>query len=282
MPPSNNLRSNVVIVIINHKARLSEYEKISLRQCIKVLGAYPIWMVVPRDLPTKEIVDEFHHINILRVRNNYLSNYRNFNRFKINPFLYDHFREYEYMLYYELDAFVFGDFLEYWCSSGFDYIGAPWVCEESGDGAFFTGVGNGGFSLRKISSHRKALRTFKKLDSNEEIGKSYAGFSFKGKVRYFLQRLRRMAGLTGNTHWWFNDYKENEDIFWSVRVPQVLPWFTVADPLSALKFSFELHPETLYQMNHYELPFGCHSWYKGEQLTFWKQFIEKEGYSVGI
>jgi hypothetical protein len=280
MSPSPVANKNVVIVIINHKAELSEYEKISLKQCIKVLGAYSIWMVVPDGLQTDSIEPQLGPVKILRVRDSYLSNYRNFNRFKISPYLYEHFKSYDYLLYYELDAFVFGDFLEYWCSLGFDYIGAPWVKMEDSERPVFEGVGNGGFSLRKISSHRRVLKTFKRLDSNTEIRNSYAGFSLMGRISYIPQRLMRMLGLKGNTHWRFNDYKENEDIFWSVRVPRVLSWFKVADPLSALRFSFELKPDELYRLNHSKLPFGCHSWQKDEQLTFWKEFIEREGYSL--
>jgi hypothetical protein len=59
------------------------------------------------------------------------------------------------MLIYQPDAFVFRDELDYGCSKGYDYIGAPWfIGLDSPKTPFkFLGVGNGGFSLRKISSH---------------------------------------------------------------------------------------------------------------------------------
>ena len=36
-----------------------------------------------------------------------------------------HFLEYQYMLIYQLDAFVFEDKLDYFCELGYDYIGIP-------------------------------------------------------------------------------------------------------------------------------------------------------------
>lgn len=279
-PIPNNRQ--VIIAIINHKPELSDYEKISLRQCLNVLGNYPIWMVVPESLDISRIKTEFDSLRILRVKDRYLSNYRNFNRFKINPMIYRYFSQYEYLLYYELDAFVFADFLKYWCTQGYDFIGAPWLSRLQSGNIRFDGVGNGGFSLRRISAHLSVLYTYKKCKKNSEILASYRMLNIKGKIRYFPQLLMLLIGLKGNTHWWFNDYEENEDKFWSQAVPIAIPDFKVADPMTALKFSFELLPEELYKLNDQQLPFGCHSWYKDEQLSFWKQFIEKEGHSVEL
>lgn len=38
---------------------------------------------------------------------------------------YDRFAAYEYVLIYQLDAFVFADRLAEFCQMGYDYIGAP-------------------------------------------------------------------------------------------------------------------------------------------------------------
>ena len=39
--------------------------------------------------------------------------------------LYSRFEKYEYMLIYQLDAFVFSDRLMEFVEAGYDYIGAP-------------------------------------------------------------------------------------------------------------------------------------------------------------
>jgi len=43
----------------------------------------------------------------------------------MSPAFYDAFKAFDYILIYQLDAFVFRDELEYFCSLGYDYIGAP-------------------------------------------------------------------------------------------------------------------------------------------------------------
>jgi hypothetical protein len=63
---------------------------------------------------------------------------------------YEVFRQYEYMLIYQLDCWVFRDELEMWCDKGYDYIGAPFFVKWFVDRGIY--VGNGGFSLRKISN----------------------------------------------------------------------------------------------------------------------------------
>jgi hypothetical protein len=267
-----------VVVIINHKEELSTYEKISLTQCIKVLSRRQVWMVVPDDLNTDLIQASFSSIKILRVKSSYLSNYRNFNRFKINPFLYEYFSDYQYLLYYELDAFVFSDQLDEWCAMGYDYIGAPWIAKDKS--FHFLGVGNGGLSLRKISSHKRVLRTFCRLQSNLQTLKWYSNFNLKGKVGYFSEFLLRLLGLRGNTRWQFNDYRGNEDEFWS-HMGSLFSWFKIPDAAIALQFSFEMCPEELFVLNGNKLPFGCHAWYKGDQINFWRPFIIKEGYTLG-
>lgn len=270
----------LVVAIINHKEILTAEEKISLEQCLKKLGKYPLWMIVPQKLNTNKIEIDFPTLKILRVADKYLKDYRAFNRFKINPFLYKFFRDYKYLLYYELDAFIFNDSVVDWCSLDLDYIGAPWLKVNEVGKIEFTGVGNGGFSLRKISSHLKVLNQFTRINSVDSILSSWKRFNLKGKLIYAPRTFLRLLGIKGNTCWYFNDWDDNEDIFWSMKVPAVVKWFKVAEPSLAMKFSFELNPELLYHFNNNKLPLGCHAWYKTGQIEFWRPFIQKEGYSL--
>ena len=48
--------------------------------------------------------------------------------------------------------------------------------------------------------------------------------------------------------------------------------FKVAPAKVAAKFSFEVHPELLYELNNKRLPFGCHSYLKYNP-EFWKKHI---------
>src|SRR5260221_11227587 len=87
------------------------------------------------------------------------STYAMFNRLKTSPLLYNRYSQYEDILFYELDAWVFRDELEYWSKQGYDYIGAPWFdeFEKVIENSTFVGVGNGGFSFRKQNSSIRIL-----------------------------------------------------------------------------------------------------------------------------
>ena len=83
----------------------------------------------------------------------------------LNPNFYQRFRRFEYILIYQLDAFVFSDRLEEFCRLGYDYIGAPWPLGDGNkhneelvvEGNHFLTVGNGGFSLRRVQACIDAL-----------------------------------------------------------------------------------------------------------------------------
>jgi hypothetical protein len=178
---------------------------------------------------------------------------------------YQPFLQYPYMLLYQLDAWVFRDELDKWCAAGFDYIGAPWFVGygEPKEPLQFLGVGNGGFSLRKIRSFYKIagsrwwrfLFGYKKFMAQ----KIYSSFLFK--------KLPGLWRLSNNGYTW-----ENEDFFWGMEVPKHMACFKVAPPEIALQFSFEVAPEYLFGLNGNRLPFGCHAWEKYGR-AFWKKFI---------
>lgn len=71
----------------------------------------------------------------------------------MSPQFYEKFLSFYYILIYQLDAFVFYDALEFFCSLGYDYIGAS-VAYSSWYGYKEKNprVGNGGFSLRKVKA----------------------------------------------------------------------------------------------------------------------------------
>lgn len=56
---------------------------------------------------------------------------------------YLRFRQWEYLLIYQLDAYVFQDELMDWCNKGYDYIGAPFL--KLNREVDWNNCGNGGF-----------------------------------------------------------------------------------------------------------------------------------------
>lgn len=231
----NMHNKQVAVVIPIHKSQLSEYEMISLKQVCTVLGEYDIVAVVPNGLTLAER-EAYTRIESFAV--DYFKSITDYNRLMLSPSFYRRFWQYEYILIYQLDAFVFADKLSWFCQQGYDYIGAPWLYGIfnyiDAEHSIFH-VGNGGLSLRRISSFIKLLEERQPL-LDEQI--------------------------------------KNEDLFFSSIVS---PEFRIAPLEIALQFSFERQVETCYERNHYELPFGCHAWER-YNLPFWKPYIEQEGY----
>ena len=56
------------------------------------------------------------------------------------------------------------------------------------------------------------------------------------------------------------DGTKNEDHFSSDRATHYVPDFKVASVEVGLRFAFEVAPRFCYDMNHRQLPFGCHAW----------------------
>lgn len=242
-------KKQVVVVIPIYKAELSNSERISLQQCISVLANYPIVIAKPDQLNISFLLKEFPSLKTKSFQNYYFENIAGYNQLMISTGFYKSFSEYEYMLIYQLDAFVFKDNLQEWCRSGYDYIGAPGLEPErlfklqATDTKELANalssqrpVLNGGLSLRRISSMIRYLKIYKlffpKWVGNED--------------KLFSLDARRLAPLR---------------LF--IKLPH---WET------ALQFAFEKSPAASFELNAQELPFGCHAWEKYDP-EFWKGFI---------
>jgi hypothetical protein len=260
----------VVILIISHKPHLTAEETASLQQCFKVLGKYEIVLICPQGMDVSNYRKTAPALRYHFIDPKWLSSYRYFNRLKVSPILYKAYRDYDFILFYELDAWVFRDELNYWCEQNFDLIGAPWFSGfgKASEHSEFLGVGNGGFSLRKVESHLRVLRSLSYVKSP---GKLWEEFRSK---RSWLTFVKLMAGLTvrNNTFYLFNSWWGNEDVFWGKIASEKFEWFKVPDLTTASKFSMELNAPALYELNGNLLPFGCHKW-PIRHADFWSKFI---------
>lgn len=270
-------KRRAIVVIISHRDTLTEWELISLRQCVRVLGRHPMTLVCPEGMETAWYRTSVPELPIAFVDRRWLSSYANFNAFKVSPFLYEMYREYEYILFYEPDAFVFSDRLEEWCAKAYDYIGAPWFeGMEHPTADRLVGVGNGGFSLRNVETHLRISRGYE----TEQL-------LFRGYRRHVADKLRFLRSMLAYSLGFSRDrpsylgpsYYGHEDLFWGRTAPKRDPSFRIAPPEVAMSFSFEAKPRVLYGMNGGRLPFGCHAWYRYD-LAFWRPFIESFGYAL--
>ena len=141
------------------------------------------------------------------------------------------FESYEYALIYQTDCLLLKDNLDTWASLGYDYIGAP-ILGSGSDWKHIPCVGNGGLSLRKVSTfmyitnpNGEFLEEFK--DEIEEI-------CSKNKV-----------------------YVDYEDLYFSDLIPSLWCGFKKPNYKIAAKFAFDRNPNLALQITN-TLPDGIH------------------------
>jgi hypothetical protein len=239
-------RNGVAIVIPVYKTEMTDYERASLTQAIHILGSRDFFFICPNELDSSKYLSFLNNsstninFKFLQFQDAYFDSVKGYNKLMLSTSFYQSFTAYQYILIHQLDAWVFKDELDYWVNKKYDYIGAPWIdwfwCSYyAGHLTFprrtlyklgyrkFNLVGNGGFSLRKVSSSINNLKLFSRAADK---------------------------------------FEQNEDFFFSFFINSYNPFFKVAPFKKALQFSFDELPEKLYEANNNQLPMACHAWPK--------------------
>ncbi len=218
---------------------LSRNETISLHQCRRILCNYDRYFLVSDNEEIDYIEDE----KLIHISGKHFSSRKTYSDYVLSSEFYSLFSDYEYILIYQLDAFVFADELEYFCNLNYDYIGAEWLygleCHTHDKKLWF--YGNGGFSLRKISAF---LRWIKEDKANIDYGKMILP----------------------------------EDMVIAIWGRKYL---NIAEGEIARSFAFDMYPEECFRMRGDKLAFGCHAWHVFDK-EFWKIIIDSYGYDVEI
>lgn len=261
-------KKNNVVIIPVHKSLPTNYEIMSLKQCSIVLNKHHICLVCPNDLNVTEYTKILSHFGTKwseeRFPFKYFNGIKGYNLLMLDKSFYNRFHNYEYMLIYQLDAWVFRDELDEWCSKGYDYIGAPWMENNNGE-LKLSGVGNGGFSLRRIQhfvdvlNYRGPVRKANQLNLLP---------TFKNIIYKFFYSV----GYQNTISYYKKDETLFEDIFLSIFLSNTKLRAKMPTPEEAGHFAFEKHPSYLFSKNR-QLPFGCHAWEKYEYEIFWKKYI---------
>jgi hypothetical protein len=264
----------VVVVIPIHSESPSVFELISFQQCFKILSNHSIKIVAPEGLSLEKYQAVIPVLDVVFIDPVWQSSVEKYNKLKLSKFFYRLFDDYQFLLTYELDAFVFKDELLLWCDKGYDYIGAPWFVGYDKPTEEFLGVGNSGFSLRKIKGMQRAI---KKVYVKEA---AYHTFGKKTKIAYKLSIwLNYIRIYFGENYTIQFAHHLNEDGFISQVIVKDIKNFKIAPVALALQFAFEVKPRYLYQMNKNKLPMGCHAWWSYD-FDFWKPFIKDFGYRL--
>lgn len=156
-------KGKCIIIVPVYKEHLSPDEVASFIQLRKILGEnYDVALVCPKSLEVKEYLDIWKAEKDLplivdRYDDKNFVSWLAYGKFMTLPEIYKNYRKnYEYMLVYQLDGWVFRDELQYWCDKGYDYIGGLEfdVPNMMYNRLFY----NGGVSLRKISAMLKYIK----------------------------------------------------------------------------------------------------------------------------
>ena len=218
------MQTKVAVVIPVYKEELDEFEKISLAQARKILGKYQFVFVAPEG----KIFSYFESGDgIVYCPQQFFQSVKTYNRLLMSPQFYEPFLSFDYILLYQLDAFVFYDALEFFCGLGYDYIGAPvayhsWYVVKAKK---IPRVGNGGFSLRKVKTCHQLLKECVALPEWNDFRKNFYEDSFLGR-----------CGVDDTIN------------------------FHTAPVEIAVRFAVDYFPDRFLRRIGNKIPFGCHGW----------------------
>ena len=258
-----------------YRLPLSGDEMISLSRLREILGKHPIYFIVPAGL---HVPDAFLQGEmIVRFPDNYFTYPFGYNRLLMTSRFYRCFKQFSHILIYQLDCLVFRDELDDWCSKNYDFIGAPWLDEyrDQAVNAPAWKVGNGGFSLRKVSTALKILSTRVKRGSFYPMPPAH--FPKQTFIQWFFSNIYNR--FKQHLHFWtvedeLHNYAENEDRFWAIDVININSRFTKPDVDEAFGFAFEVHPRECLAKTDGRIPFGCHAWWKYDR-ELWESILTK-------
>ena len=226
------------VVVPVYRPEPTAHELLSLTQLADKLGEHPIELVAPAGLdvgPYRRLVGErrSHSFNprFFEARANSRASY---SALMVSDGFYQHFKQYEHILIHQTDAFVFDDQLDQWSGRDFDYIGSPhWAEWGARKDLGMTGVGNGGFSLRRVEAFVRTLRDGRRPSRRLKLL----------VPRSPARALRRAQ-----------NGELVEDYYWGHFAP-----INVATIRDAIAFAFEMGLERMAEHYRDLVPFGCHA-----------------------
>ena len=237
---------SVVVPVYKQFHKLTESERISWNQSTSVLSGYEFVLVCPYSLDVSGYSKSGHHFTVERFNDSFFTGTNSYNKLLLSLDFFSKFIEYKYILICQLDVFVFYDRLSEWCDCNYSYVGAPWFegFIPVADIAQLWKVGNGGFSLRKVSDCIKVLNSFKLIFSPITIFREFIKNNSQWRLINYLTLVKRLF-LGNNTYHLMNDFSYQEDVFWSIICQDRFDWYTTPPVAEALKFGFDYLPEVM-------------------------------------
>jgi hypothetical protein len=247
---ASNMNRKICIVIPIYKKEISYYEQISFNRAITVFKSYDICLVAPENLDLQNYHKMSNSLNIRTLNNTYFKNTKTYSLLLCSKEFYSLFIKYEYILIYQLDAFVFYDDLQNWLNKKYDYVGSPWL------------------NLNWLKNKTKFLFYFIK-----------PFFRLVGNGGLSLRNVKKFYNISKYTSNFYKFLMINEDIWWSNIIP-IFFKLNIPKLEDALLFSFEEEPYKAFKFTKGKLPFGCHAWSKDENIEFWRPIFRRYGYYI--
>lgn len=255
----------VIVTIPIYKNQHTPCEMMSIRQTCHILRNHAIVFVCPETLDVTPLAEEFQNCVFERFSDHYFQGLEGYNRLMLSTEFYERFRENEYLLIAQPDVFIFRDELEEWCNKGYDYVAAPWLRRNVYNRPIVKQYMD--WQMRRANS--KGLRVRQNL------------FGKIGNGGLSLRRISSFINVISSKQNIIRDYLENprpfyaEDTFFGLECPE----FNYPTVSEALLFSFDKDPDYCYSLTGGKLPFGCHAWYKGKTRHFWFAILGIESFS---
>jgi len=239
-------RDSVALLIPIYKPQIAGLELFSLQHSLNVLKPErQVHLICPHSFDYSFYTNLFPNASIVAFNDSFFQSVGSYSRLLLNEFFYDSFKNYEFVLISQTDAILLRDELDYWCDSGYDYIGAPWPNSlkitvntdkyKDLDRRVSCPVGNGGLSLRRVAKCIQLIKEF------PEASTKFAG-----------NRI-------------------NEDLFFSI-FGTLSDNFSVPDRITASRFSMEISPDYFSFLNSGKAPMGGHAWWKYD-VHFWLNLL---------
>lgn len=270
-----------VVVPLPTGRELNADELVSLRHVEQYLGGYDRFFLAPEGMA----VSHSPEFQVQRFPAEYFGSAVAHNTLLLTRRFYQAFRGYRFILICHLDALVFSDQLTEWCARDWDYIGAPWfLCSHTKwleQWGRTSGVGNGGFSLRKVDAFLRVLGSKHRDMEPDAYWRNYIANKPR-HVRYhqFWRRWLKHLGVFNNVRWSLYRHRVAEDLFWSFEATRFDPGFRVAPVEEALRFAWETEPRRCFEMTGGAIPFGCHAWPRYDR-AFWVPHLLEDARSDG-
>lgn len=264
-----------VVVTLSHATTYSADEELAFRHIRRHLGRYHKYVVMPADHP-----GHYPGFAEKRFPATYFGTGLAHTALLLSARFWESFRDYEFVLIHHLDALCFSDQLMEWCEAGYDYIGAPWLVCRDTPHITDSKVGNGGFSLRRVSSALKVINSQRAFVDPGEHWRQYSArmhwtARLLNQPRKHLKRIPCFNNARWHIRWILRD-NVHEDRFWAEYATRYAPGFRIAPVNVAMRFAFEADPRGCSERIGGGLPFGAHRWTKFDR-AFYEPHLLAEG-----